>query len=633
MKIAENARTGLVLLLAAAGCSTAPPRDATTYERINAEMKASAETRVIRDQQQQRSVVQSLLPPIMPELPVAEPVESEPRFEVVVTNANVSDVLNALVTNTRYSMLVHPDVKGPVTLSLKNVTVVDVFRSVCDLRGFDCRAEGTRLTVLPATLQTRMFRIDYLNSERIGSSDVRVSSNAIAPTTGAPGSAGAPATAVAPPGAPGQGTSSQPPLTATRIGTTSTTNFWTELRQTLAILIGCETTREEEVRCGGDQKEHRVVVSPQSGTVLVRAMPHQLRSIAEYLRASQNTLERQVLIEAKILEVTLRDGFESGVNWSGFFSSSRDTLGIGMLNPGARVGTTGSGVLLESPTLVGGVANSTNQDTGFLAGTPFGAGGRALSAASAAVGTLFGVAIQGRNFAALLSFLDSQGVVHTLSSPRVATMNNQKAVLKVGTDSLFVTKISSGSSGTATTTVTTGGTTQAPTFDTQSFFSGIALDVTPRISEDGSVVLHIRPSVSTVTQNLSTFNLGTLGTFVIPLVANEISEADTVIRTQDGQIVALGGLMRHAQREARNQVPVVGDLPFMGAAFRNTNQASEKRELVVLLKATVIRGDGDWAKNILDARERIQAMDRGYSWTPKSEVFGWGAEEPVRREP
>jgi MSHA biogenesis protein MshL len=155
--------------------------------------------------------------------------------------------------------------------------------------------------------------------------------------------------------------------------------------------------------------------------------------------------------------------------------------------------------------------------------------------------------------------------------------------------------------------------------------------VTPRISDDGSVVLHIRPSVSSVTQNLSTFNLGTLGTFVIPLVSNEISEADTVIRAQDGQIVALGGLMRHAQREVRNQIPVVGDAPFVGAAFRNTNQASDKRELVVLLKATVIRSDADWTRNILEARERMQGMDRGYSWSPKSEVFGSGAEEPRPR--
>jgi len=165
MRTARTAPLGLLMLIAVAGCATSTtPRDPTTYDKINTEMKAATENRVVREQQQ-RSVVQSLLPPIAPELP-AQPTETEQRFEVVVTNAPVSEMLNALVTGTKYSMIVHPDVKGAVTLSLKNVTVPEVFRSVCEIRGLDCRAEGYRLSVLPATLQTRMFKVDYLNSER-----------------------------------------------------------------------------------------------------------------------------------------------------------------------------------------------------------------------------------------------------------------------------------------------------------------------------------------------------------------------------------------------------------------------------------------------------------------------------------
>ena len=151
--------------------------------------------------------------------------------------------------------------------------------------------------------------------------------------------------------------------------------------------------------------------------------------------------------------------------------------------------------------------------------------------------------------------------------------------------------------------------------------------MTPHIGDDDSIVLHVRPSVSSVSQNLSTFNLGTLGTFTIPLVSNAISETDSVIRTQDSQIVAIGGLMRQAQSENRNQVPGLGDVPFFGAAFRNTAQSSEKRELVILLKPTIVHSDQTWAKNILDLRDRVQAMDRGFSWGGRSEVFGTQAEE------
>src|SRR5258706_3884053 len=385
MRLAPKAHAGLVVLLGIAGCSTAPPKDPTTYERITAEMKGATEARIVREQQQ-KSVVQSLLPPIAPELPSARALESEPRVDVIVTNSQVADVLNALVTDTRYSMIVHPDVKGQITLSLKYVTVPEVFRSICEMRAFECRIEGTRMSVQVAPLQTRMLRVDYLNSERRGSWDVRVSSNAIAPaaSSSTPGGGGATPAAPAPSQA-GQGAAAQPSLTATRIGTTSTTNFWTELRHTLAVLIGCGVTPQDEVQCAGDQKDHRVVVSPQSGTVLVRAMPDQLRAIAEYLRVSQNSLERQVLIDAKILEVSLKDGFESGVNWAGFFTQGADTVGIGMLNPATRLGTTGSGVLLDNASgrnpLIGGISSATGTtDNSFLTGTAPGAGRRAFTA-------------------------------------------------------------------------------------------------------------------------------------------------------------------------------------------------------------------------------------------------------------
>jgi MSHA biogenesis protein MshL len=352
-------------------------------------------------------------------------------------------------------------------------------------------------------------------------------------------------------------------------------------------------------------------------------MPEEHKSIAAYLRSSQIAVEKQVLIEAKILEVSLRDGFETGINWAAFFSRQGETLGIGMLTPGTTLGTSGTNQILQ-----GGLP-STGIQTPLTAGIPatgasLANAGRALAASVDALGTIFGVAVQTKNFAALMTFLDSQGVVHTLSSPRIATMNNQKAVLKVGADQLFVTKITGGSVTPASLGV--AATFSSPTFDVQSFFSGIALDVTPRIADDGSIVLHVRPSVSTVNQNLSTFNLGALGTYQIPLVSNAISETDSVIRAQDGQIVAIGGLMRQAQTEQRNQVPGLGNLPFAGAAFRNVSQASEKRELVILLKPTVIHGDDSWGRTIGEPRQRIQTMDRGFSWGSHSDVFGTGAE-------
>ena len=649
MRTINLAFCAFAAVLALGGCSTAPPRSGTTYDRITAELKDAAENRATREQSQ--GVLQSLLPPLVVELPKAEAVDAGPRFDLVVSSAPAPQVLGAIVSGTRYSMVVHPDIKAPMSLSLKDVTIGEVLSTVREIYGYQYRIDGTRIFVFPATLQTRMFKVDYLTSLRRGSTDLRVSSNAV--NTGAainPAQQQAMQGTMSPTEPGTLSTGLQAGLVSgqsTQVGTTDANDFWKELRKTLAALVGCavgermgakdtvatRTLDRDEINCEGGR---RLVISPQSGMVLARVMPDEMKSIAEYLRASQNSVDKQVLIEAKIVEVTLTDGTQTGINWSKFWATNSGTLGLGQLTPGTQLGTNQTGLPLQggSPInsqlatpLTAGISASTTGGvaTAALGFDSPGRVGQVLTSGLGAAGSLFGVAFQGANFALLMSFLESQGVVHTLSSPRIATMNNQKAVLKVGSDALYVTKI-------------TGGTTQAvvgaapsvtsPTFDVQSFFSGIALDVTPHIGDDDNIVLHVRPSVSTVTQNLSTFDLGVnLGTFRIPLVSNQISETDSVIRAKDNQIVAIGGLMRQVQTESRDQLPGLGSMPFVGAAFRSTQQASEKRELVILLKPTVVQNDQSWAQNIDDTRNRVQTMDRGFSWGGRAEVFGTQAEQ------
>jgi MSHA biogenesis protein MshL len=217
---------------------------------------------------------------------------------------------------------------------------------------------------------------------------------------------------------------------------------------------------------------------------------------------------------------------------------------------------------------------------------------------------LFGLAFQTSNFAALLSFLESQGDVHVLSSPRIATLNNQKAVLKVGTDEFFVTNVS-------TTTTTGTATTTTPSVTLQPFFSGIALDVTPRIDENNDIILHIHPSVSQVSTVNKTVDVGGVGGVLnLPLASSSISETDSIVRARDGQIVALGGLMRQATFDDRSGLP---GLPK--SIFGQTSQRSEKRELVILLKPTVVDGDKDWSDDIARSRDRFNGMS-GQSKNP-----------------
>jgi MSHA biogenesis protein MshL len=240
-----------------------------------------------------------------------------------------------------------------------------------------------------------------------------------------------------------------------------------------------------------------------------------------------------------------------------------------------------------------------------LTGTPLtSTPGTNLASGATAAGSLIGLAFQTSNFAALISFLETQGNVQVLSSPRIATLNNQKAVLKVGTDEFFVTNVS-------TTTTTGTSTTSTPSVTLQPFFSGIALDVTPQIDESGHIILHIHPSVSKVTTVQKTIDLGSSGgTLNLPLASSAVNETDSIVRAQDGQIVAIGGLMKQTGADARSQVPGLGDIPGVGNLFRQTVQSSQKVELVILLKPTVVKSNADWSRDILDSSKRIQAMDR-----------------------
>ncbi len=244
-----------------------------------------------------------------------------------------------------------------------------------------------------------------------------------------------------------------------------------------------------------------------------------------------------------------------------------------------------------------------------------------LIAAGAAVpGTIFGLAFQTGNFAALLNFLETQGELQVLSSPRIAAINNQKAVLKVGTDQFFVVNV------TTNQTTTTGGAIQnSPSITTQPFFSGVALDVTPQIDENNQIILHVHPSVSNVVDKTTVLNLGAAGVFTLPLASSTVSETDTVVRVTNGNIVAIGGLMKQSDSRSRGQVPGLGDIPVVGQAFKNTNRSNLKSELVILIKSTVIVNDESWKQDIQDTANRIRDLRHDeYSRYWKDEMLHQG---------
>jgi len=560
----------LAIAMAAAGCADHWAQRDATRERISAEMDKAVEERARR----------ALLPPLVVEMPrdlEARPLE--PRFDLNVSNAPAAQVFLAIVSGTRYSMVVHPEVREAISVNLKDVTVLEALDTLRELYGYEFRVQGNRIMILPVTLQTRVFQVNYLQASRAGRSDVRVSSGSI---TDAPTSGGAA------PAATGSGAPGQRLTESTRITTTSDSNFWGDIVKSITAIVGS---------AGG----RNVIVNSQSGIIVVQALPAELRSVESFLKAMQLIVERQVVLEAKIIDVTLREGFEAGINWAAFRDGNTRAAG-GVVRPDTTIGPNPPGAPITTPTnlLPDGSIDPASAFTATL-----GAAAASLATGATAPGAVFGLALQTSDFAALLTFLETQGSVNVLSSPRVAAINNQKAVLKVGQDDFFVTNIS------ATSTSTGAGTVTTPTITVQPFFSGVALDVTPQIDNNNNIILHVHPQVSRVIEQRKVVDLGTLGSFTLPLASSSVNETDTIVRVQDGNIVAIGGLMRQETLSANSQVPGLGDVPGLGLLFQQRNRRTVKSEIVILLKPTIVHSDRNWQQDLTDTRERLRTLQHG----------------------
>lgn len=557
----------LLLLSAAAavlaGCADKPLQVAQPSQALREELRAQRAPAPAASAP--ASAAAAAVPtPVAPPAPAVAP---EPRFDLIVNGAPARDVFLSLVSDTRYSMLVHPSVAGTLSVTLKGVTLRESLDAIREVYGFDYAIEGRRITVFPPTLQTRVFTLNALALQRSGRSEVRVSSGAAPAGTSNGSSGNGSATA-------GSGsTTTVQQQESSQLSTKVANDFWAETATALKALVG-----------NGDGRT--VITSPQTGTVAVRAMPDELRHVEAWLKATRIAVERQVMLEAKIVEVELREGYQSGIDWSRI--GDRGAIGQTSVNPSIPSGVNS----IINPL----VSNNRGLPT-LSSGTQQPAWSDLIPLPSPGGGT-FGLALSRGGFQALLSFIESHGDTQILSSPRIATLNNQKAVLKVGTDDYFITGISGSNSSNATgSTGTTGTTNQIPTLTLTPFFSGIALDVTPQIDAADMITLHIHPSVSSVSEKVKQVDLGSVGNFRLPLASASVNETDTVVRIPDGQIVAIGGLMQMEATRRGSGLPGADSNPLTSVLFGNRANNGRKRELVVLIKPSIIRSAEDWAQH------------------------------------
>ncbi|MGL5323192.1 MAG: pilus (MSHA type) biogenesis protein MshL [Aeromonas sp.] len=540
----------ITVAMMAAGC--------TTYQHPEPTQAKDALKQAMNEQQKQaapltalpKSVQSELLQLNRPQMPVGMP---EKRLRIAAHDVEAVEFFGSLFKGSRYSVAVHPGVAGLVSVELKDVTLPEVLAVVGDMYGFDVQRKGNVFHIYPAGLRTETIPVNYLMMSRRGLSRTSVSTGGVTAndSNNSSDSSFDSASNNSGSNSSSSNNSSGDNNNGTRIETDTNSDYWTDLRDSLQTLIGT-----------GDGRA--VITSPQAGLVTIRAYPKELKAVREFLTQSESHLKRQVVLEARIIEVALNEGYEQGVDWSGLSASWDGGKGI-----------TGGGSLLPST-----IASTPNQVFSALGG---GAGFK----------------LSDGNFNVAVNLLKTQGDVNTLSSPRVTATNNQKAVIKVGTDEYYVTNAST------TITTTSTGTDKTPNVELTPFFSGIALDVTPQIDEEGKVLLHIHPSVIDTEEQNKVIDMGTSGgKLQLPLAKSSIRESDTVVQANNGDIIVIGGLMKTDKQEIVSKVPLLGDIPWVGEAFTNRRESTKKVELVIMLKPTVVEKE-TWQNELQRSSELL----------------------------
>ncbi|MFQ3189298.1 MAG: MSHA biogenesis protein MshL [Paraglaciecola sp.] len=469
----------------------------------------------------------------------------ESKYDINAQKVDATAFFSSIVKGTPYSVAIHPDVTGEISLDLKQVALTDVFDLVAELYGYEIERKQNIYRIYPAGMRTETFAINYLLMKRDGATQTSItsggvsqasgnSSNGINSQNGFNGNSSNSGNNNLNSGSNSNGTS---------ISTRTETDFWAELLATLESMLGKEDGKS-------------VMVTPQAGLVTVRAMPKEIRAVKAFLDVSEEIIQRQVILEARIIEVALDDGYQQGINWGQILANSGSTD-------------------FQFSNSAGSIGNSI----------------------SAALGNVTSLSFINKDFSGVLSLLSTQGNVQVLSSPRVTAINNQKAVIKVGDDEYFVTDVSSQS------TISSSTTSVVPNIELTPFFSGIALDVTPQIDADGMVLLHVHPSVIETQEQEKIVTLNQ-EQFVLPLAQSNIRESDTVIRAKSGEIVVIGGLMQTIVSESESKTPLLGDIPILGNLFKSKRNSEIKKELVILIKPTVV-GKDTWKQELRRSRDQM----------------------------
>jgi MSHA type pilus biogenesis protein MshL len=516
-------------------------------------------------------------------LPKPKPTLRPETYTVVVNGVRVQELLFALARDAKLNVDVHSGIAGTVTLNAIDQTLPQLLSRIAKQVDMRWELEGPNLAVMPDSPYLHIYRIDYVNMERLVAGAIGVSSQ-IGSISGSGG------------GGSGVGAAAGANGSITTVRNTSDNKFWATLEKNIKDILhetdrvfpaggaqqqaavqappgapgapgapaGAPVTTAPNV---GFREAAAVIINPEASVVIVRATSRQHEKIQEFLDQVMANVKRQVLIEATIAEVQLNNQYQQGIDWSALRVRGANTF-TGSQVQGGTVSTT--------PTFPPGIGPAPSG-----AGLPSAPGFPNLFTFAAANASISGV----------LQMLESFGNVRVLSSPKLSVLNNQTALLRVVDNIVYFNVQSSQTTTGATSSQTiTAVTTTAITVPV-----GFVMNVTPQISDDDTVLLNVKPSTTRLIRFVNDPN-------PILTIPNQVPqlrmrEMESLIKVNSGQMAVLGGLIEDSINDVEDTIPIINSIPILGSLFSSRNRNNTKTELVVFLRPIVVKDasiDGDY---------------------------------------
>lgn len=505
-----------------------------------------------------------LLLALAPALAAAAP-DPPGRMTITVNQADLKDVLRAATADTDLNLVFEPGLDlGVQGLNLKSMTLDEILDTVLPRLGLACTREGRSLYVHTAESSLRFYHVDLLAMTRAGSKSYQVNeSGQVVAGGGAGGSASAYTSSIQ------AGQSSDP---------------WAELEGGLMLLVfgkdperaaagvpGANGSANPGGGSGGVRGHaaggRTLLIQPGAGLVAVGADAATQRRVEAYLRETRQRSQRQVQLEARIVEVTLGDDDQLGVNWDGLLQSNGNPSGF-HFNPGG--------------------VNNGNLNSGTQ-------------------GLMTLVAQRGR-VEATLTALARTTRLKVLSAPRLSTLNNQKAILRVVTDqvyALFGSQITPGAAG--------GSPVAAAQVSPMVVPVGIVLDILPEVGDDGAITLSVSPSITEVSSEKTIpgprpqANAPSLADTTLPVVDRR--DLDAVVRVRSGETLVLAGILRTRETADNRGVPWLRRIPILGALFARDEKSSVRTELAIFITPTLLDDPGQVAADAGGTEGRLQRAE------------------------